>query len=332
MKYDQKILIIRFSSIGDIVLATSPLKTIRTAYPEAQITFLTLDVFSSLLEFHPDIDALMTLSKKASLSELYSFRSYLKNKNYNLIFDLHSSLRSKILCLNTSAELFRVKKPRLSRFLLFRFHLDTFSKDFSTLKMYHESLTLIWNTHKQIPKTHLRLIENETNSMKVKLKDTGISNQFIVIIPGAAWKQKQWKLEKYIELIDKVKKDIILLGSNSDKICFDIKKRSKKVHNFAGKTTLREALCILSVADYVLGSDTGLTHAAESLGKPVTMILGPTSRQTGAGVNLGTSTVVDEDLWCRPCSQNGKAKCYRKNQICMDSISPDEVLRTITEA
>ena len=331
MKYDQKILVIRFSSIGDIILATSPLKTIRAAYPEAQITFLTLDVFSPLLEFHPDIDALVTLSKKASFFELYSFRNYLERKNYSMIFDLHSSLRSKILCFNTTSTLFRVRKPRLSRFLLFRFHLDTFSKDFSTLKMYHESLTFVWNTQKHIPKTYLRVIDNEISSIKEKLKDSGVSDHFIVIIPGAAWRQKQWKLEKYLELIDKVKNDIVLLGTDSDNICFDIKKHSKKVHNFAGKTTLREALCILSVADYVIGSDTGLTHAAESLGRTVTMILGPTSRHTGAGVNLEMSTVVEKELWCRPCSQNGKTRCYRTNQICMDSITPSEVLQTIPE-
>ena len=331
MKYDQKILVIRFSSIGDIILATSPLKTIRTAYPDAQITFLTLDIFSPLLEFHPDIDALVTLSKKASFFELYSFRKYLKSKNYSIIFDLHSSLRSKILCLNTTSTLLRVRKPRLSRFLLFRFHLDTFSKDFSTLKMYHESLTFIRNTQKQIPKTYLRVIANEISLIKEKLKDSGVPKNFIVIIPGAAWKQKQWKLEKYLELIDKVKNDIVLLGTDSDNICFDIKKHSKKVHNFAGKTTLREAISILSVADYVVGSDTGLTHAAESLGRPVTMILGPTSRHTGAGVNLETSSVVEKELWCRPCSQNGKTRCYRTNQICMDSITPSEVLQTIPE-
>ena len=88
MKYDQKILVIRFSSIGDIILATSPLKTIRTAYPDAQITFLTLDVFSPLLEFHPDIDALVTLSKKASFFELYSFRKYLKTRHDTNLDDL----------------------------------------------------------------------------------------------------------------------------------------------------------------------------------------------------------------------------------------------------
>ena len=90
-------------------------------------------------------------------------------------------------------------------------------------------------------------------------------------------------------------------------------------------------MAILSLANYVIGSDTGLTHAAEALGKPVSMILGPTSRETGAGVNLKESINLEKDLWCRPCSQNGKALCYRTNQVCMDSISAKDVLQTIPQ-
>ena len=121
MKFDQKILIIRFSSIGDIILSTSPLRTIRVAYPNAQITFLTLDKFSPILEFHPDIDAILTIPKNLTINNLLHFRKYLKNKNYDIIFDLHNSLRSNILFFRKKSNLFRLKKPRLKRFLLFNF-------------------------------------------------------------------------------------------------------------------------------------------------------------------------------------------------------------------
>ena len=100
-------------------------------------------------------------------------------------------------------------------------------------------------------------------------------------------KQKQWGIKKYIKLIKKINTDIILLGTEQDSICFELKQSlNEKVHNFAGKTSLREALSIIAASKYIIGSDTGLTHAAEALGKPVTMILGPTSKETGAGVNL----------------------------------------------
>ena len=100
--------------------------------------------------------------------------------------------------------------------------------------------------------------------------------------------------------------------------------------NLAGKTSLREAMAILALAKNIIGSDTGLMHAAEALGKPVSMILGPTSVQTGAGVVLPQSVKIEKDLWCRPCSQNGSFPCYRKQQFCMDSIEPHNVIQSLT--
>ena len=329
MKYDQKILIIRFSSIGDIILSTSPLKTIRNAYPNSHITFLTLDIFSSLLEYHPDIDSLLTLSKKSTFLEIWSFTKYLKNKNYELIFDLHNSLRSNLITTLSKGKIFQLKKPRFKRFLLFTFHFNTFPEDFSTLKMYHESLTLIWNSSKQIPKTYLSISKYEIKSGKDFLRNYGVKSSFIAIIPGAAWKQKQWKVDNYVQLISQLETSVVLLGSEKDQICFDIEKKISSVINLAGKTTLRQALNILESAEKIIGSDTGLTHAAEALGKNVSMILGPTSRETGAGTNLEKSINIEKDIWCRPCSQNGKKKCYRKSQVCMDLITTEDVLNSL---
>lgn len=330
MKYDQKILIIRFSSIGDIILATSPLRTIRNAYPNAQITFLTLDLFAPLLEFHPCIDALLTVSKQSTFKKLMQFRKYLNSKNYNIVFDLHNSIRSRIISFTISPNIFRLKKPRIARFLLFNFFINIFNKDFSTLQMYHNCVSLNLTTMQKLPKTSIQLIKSEILLMKRFLKENFVKSEFIVIIPGAAWKQKQWKLDYYIQVIKKIKVDVILIGSKKDSICFELKSRlMDKVHNFAGKTSLREAFSILHLAKYVIGSDTGMTHAAEALGKPVTMILGPTSRETGAGTNLNESISVEKKIWCRPCSQNGSAECYRKKQYCIDLITPEDILSTI---
>ena len=82
----------------------------------------------------------------------------------------------------------------------------------------------------------------------------------------------------------------------------------------------------------VIGSDTGLVHAAEALGVDVTMIMGPTSTETGAGVSLPNSNNIEIDLWCRPCSQNGSVPCYREKQYCMESIEPNEVLKSLTSS
>ena len=329
MSFDQKILVIRFSSIGDIVLATSPLKTIRRAYPDAQITFLTLDTFAPLLEYHPDIDALVSISKRMSLIELWGFADHIRRKQYRHIFDLHNSIRSNLVTLRSSSPVYQLKKPRWNRFLLFYFHHNEFGSDFSTLKMYHEHLGSIWNENDVLPATLLKVSNYEQKMAQNMLLDKNIFDEFIAVVPGAAWTQKQWPAEKYIETLNQLDLPAVLLGEKKDTICFDIAKRSSSTVNLAGQTTIRQALAVLANSAYVIGSDTGLTHAAEALGKQVYMILGPTSPETGAGVNLPGSTNIETDVWCRPCSQNGKFACYRKTQECMDSIVPNDVIQSV---
>ncbi len=324
----KKILIIRFSSIGDIILATSPLRTIRRSYPKAQISFLTLDKFSPVLEFHNDIDLLLTISSKSSIKRLWDFRQYICRNRYDIIFDLHNSLRSRIMTMFTNSSLYQLKKPRLNRLLLFYFHNNQFESFFSTTKMYHESLGSIGSNviGKNLPKTKVRVTKNEIESAMKFLILKNVFDDYIVVIPGAAWKQKQWSPEKYAKLINQLDVPAILIGSSRDKICSKIKKLSGNSIDLSGQTNLRRAMAIIANAKYIIGSDTGLVHAAEALNKFVYMILGPTSKETGAGLQLSKSKIIEKDIWCRPCSQNGSFPCYRREQYCMNSIEVQDIL------
>jgi len=323
---DQKILIVRFSSIGDIVQSTSPLKTIRNAFPDSEITFLTLYDYAPLLEMHPDIDCLLSINRRQTLKEIWDMKNYLEKKNYQFIFDLHNSIRSNILTYRNSASIFRLKKPRLNRLTLFYFHVDIFSDWFSVLRMYHEHLGSIWKQDEVISPTSLKISEFEIDEAKKILISKGVYDDFIVVIPGAAWKQKQWSVKKYITTLNELNLPIVLIGSKKDRICKKIAMGVENAVNLAGDTDLRLALSIIANAERIIGSDTGLVHAAEALGKKVTMILGPTSRHTGAGTHLDNSSIVQKDIWCRPCSQNGKFPCYRKTQKCMELIQPNDVI------
>ncbi len=329
MKYDQKILIIRFSSIGDIVLSTSPLRTIRETYPKSEITFLTLDVYAPLLHFHPDLDVLITMKRKSSLYSLYMYSKFLRAKKYSIVFDLHNSLRSKIVTLSLRGKVKKIIKPRLSRFLLFYLFYNNFNNSFSVPRMYHFFIKNNLAEKMEFPKTFLKVSKNESKQSLSTIRSYGVEKPYFVIIPGAAWTQKCWDKNKYIKLINLLKRPVVLLGLKSDLICFEISKISQKVINLAGKTDLRKAMGIISNAHYVIGSDTGLTHIAEALGKNVSMILGPTSSETGADVILEKSKVIKKDLWCRPCSQNGKRGCYRTKQFCMDLITVNDVFDSI---
>ena len=325
---DQKILIIRFSSLGDIVLATSPLRTVRLSNPNAKITFLTLDTYAPLLEYHPDIDQLLAIEKGWSIKQLWDFSKHLASKDYDLIYDFHNSIRSNLVMFHSKCPIYQLKKPRLKRAALFYFHKNYFKKSFSTIRMYHDYLGDIWD-RETLPNTKLVVSMHENSNAKKLLGSFGVGDDYIVAVPGAAWSQKQWSAEKYAQLFDELKFPAVIIGSKSDTICFRVDELSKNTVNLAGETSIRDAMAIISNAKHVIGSDTGFIHAAEALEKNATMILGPTSRETGGGVYLPESKMIETDVWCRPCSQNGSFPCYRKQQYCIESIRVEDVLQSM---
>ena len=333
MKNKERVLVIRFSSIGDIVLTTSFLNSVKKSNDNVEIHYLTLDKFSSILELQPDIDRLIILNSNSTAKNLFKMNKYIQSSKYNRIYDLHGSIRSRIITFGLNKITTRVKKPRFLRFMLFQFHINMFPKNYSSIIMYHQCLQdyeLL-----EIPRTNLRLSNQEKLAAQSTLENLGIEEDFIVLVPGAAWPQKQWQVNKYNlsinNIIDETDKKIIMLGSKDDMICKRISKINAKVIDYSGMTNLREAMAIISISNTVFGSDTGLLHIAESLGKKVSMILGPTSKETGGGVSNTGSINIESDIWCRPCSQNGQSECFRSTQYCMDGIPTSKVIQSVAE-
>jgi lipopolysaccharide heptosyltransferase II len=329
----KKILIIRMSSIGDIVLSTSFLKSVKQKYPNAEIHFLIKKEFAELVKNHPLINNIISFDKKLGIRGLFSLGKLLRNNDYDVIFDIHSVFRTRVLSLFLRRNLFKqIRKPRFRRFMLFYTHQNYFERSFSHIKMYHTLL----DQDKTFPPTNLFIDRNEDEMTKVFLKENDIGKNYIAIVPGAAWSQKQWSIENYNKLmrklIDSFKSKIVILGSTNDIICDQIIKNDNII-NLKDKTSLRMAMGIVKHAQHTLGSDTGLLHISEAMGTPVTMILGPTSRETGARVTLHDSKVIEnKDLWCRPCSQNGSRPCYRKEQYCMSEIDSEKVFKNVSQA
>lgn len=317
------------SSIGDIILATSFLDSVKKKYPNSSIDFLIKKEFSPLLQNHPYINNVIELDKSEGLKGLINLGKYLKHQGYYKVFDIHNVFRSKILSFFFKRKIFfQIKKPRLKRFMLFNLKLNFFKKDFSHIRMYHSILEDIHS----FPRTSLYVSSDEKNRAKSFLKKEGVDQEFICIVPGAAWKQKQLPVDKYNELIDTLNKKfafkIVLLGSKNDTICDEIKKDINIV-NLKDKTSLRMAMSILTISEHTFGSDTGLLHASEALNTPVSMILGPTSMETGASINHPNSKIFEKNnLWCRPCSQNGKRPCIRKEQYCLTGININDIAGT----
>ena len=328
------ILVQRLSSIGDIVQATSPLSTLRNRFPESRIDFMTLSHFAPLLENHPLINRIVKINKTEPVSTLRSMGNKI-DVDYDLVVDLHNSLRTQIIrrrIVNTATLVY--KKPRWKRFKLIQLHINDFEDGFNQRRLYHDCLKPVMNGQIDIPDTTLSISENEKNKVVKLLKQNGVDIDYIVVIPGAAWETKVWSADGYktvfSTLLKETNKSIVIIGSGKDSICDKIEIDNPRVLNLKGKTDLRASLGIISNAKAALGSDTGLLHAAEALAIPAVMIMGPTAVETGGGTFLDRSvTIANANLWCRPCSQNGKTPCFRKEQYCMTSITPEKVINSL---
>ncbi len=334
--HPKRILVIKFSSIGDIVLTTSPLKSLKNIFPSVKIDFLTLNEYASILEGNKYIDRIIPFERNTGLRQLIRTGRWINNSTYDLVIDFHDSLRSKIIRFWIRKIPIRfLIKPRWKRFLLFRFRKNIFTTDFSQLKLLHQPI-MEWMNSEKYPLPELFVSKIEKKQAKTFLKEYGVKKPYITIIPGAAWSQKRWLIENYCELLSDLKNrekiDIVILGGITDIICEKIANCDPTFINLHGKTSLRLSMAIIAKSKYIIGADTGLVHAAEALGKRVVAILGPTSRETGAGVNRYDSVIIENnEVWCRPCSQTGKRKCFRDEQYCMTSITPEFVKSKIIE-
>ena len=328
------ILVQRLSSIGDIVQATSPLTTLRKCFPKARIDFMTLSQFTPLLENHPSINRIVKINPSEPVLTLRSIGQSL-DSDYDLIVDLHNSLRTQIMRKKVvHTETLVYKKPRWKRLQLIQLHINDFADGFNQRLLYHDCLKPIMNGQAEIPNTTLSVSANEQEYALNVLKQNGIENNYIVVIPGAAWSTKVWFADSYNSVFSTILEEtdlsIVILGTGKDVICDQIEIDNSRVKNLKGKSDLRASLGIISNAKAALGSDTGLMHAAEALVIPAVMIMGPTAVETGGGTYLDCSITLGKGgLWCRPCSQNGKTPCFRKEQYCMTSITPEKVVNSL---
>ena len=335
MKNPRAILVLRFSSIGDIVQLTSPLKSLRYRFPETRIDVITLDDYAELLLDHPDINRIIHIPREMKYQELKEMGKMLAAKGYDLIIDLHNVIRSQIIRRQFKyIKKIVYKKPRWKRFKLIELKKNHFPNVFSQRWLYHQCLDKILDNEYPVPKSKLVIQKNEQIEIKYFLKKEGLTGSYITLVPGAAWPQKTWLVNHYKELvnliINKLGLSIIIIGSANDRICSALaKNKSTQILDLHGKLDIRKSLAIISLGEMTIGSDTGMVHASEALGVPVAMIMGPTNVQTGGGISLDSSVVIEKDIWCRPCSQNGKRPCYRSHQYCMTEISTEDVHRAV---
>lgn len=326
----QKFLILRFSSIGDVTQCLSVPSSIHEVFPQSEIHWATRKDMSCLLENHPHLDRIWSYSKESGLKGLFKLALELRKENYTHIYDAHNNLRTRIIqlfLLGQNHFFIRRSLKRWKRFLLLRFHKNTFEMPFSGQRDLLEPLEP-WGISKKLPPTpQLFLTEFETQKAKELLGDK--FSKAIALAPSAAFQLKRWPKEYFKNLINMFPSNyFVLLGGPEDFFIEDIAQVAPtRCLNLCGKTNLKMSAAIVQQCSVLVANDTGLLHVAEQLGTSAIALMGPAP----FGFPSREKTVIlEKNLECRPCSKHGQGPCINKDyQSCMTQISVSEVAKNI---
>jgi len=335
-----KILIIRLSSIGDIIQCMSVITGLKNKFPQAEIHWVVRADMQSLVQIDPRIDKLWAFDRKEGFGGVFKLGNKLKNEQFDLIYDAHSNIRSNILklvlcpfglCnLFTRNKLVTRHKDRLKRLLLFKFGVNLLPNPFRALASFQTPLKK-WDvsefntpfTDWQFPR------ETEEKIEQLVLKQLPENQKWVTLVPSAAWALKRWPVKYWQELVI-LRPDLhfVVLGGPGDNFCEEIRSAApERVINLAGKTSLMESFCAVWHSPYVISGDTGFLHAGDLFQKPGQAIIGPTAFGYPSNPKM---KIMEVDLPCRPCTKDGSTKCkIKEDRKCLMDITPRLVARHI---
>ena len=333
-----KFLIIRFSSIGDVILTTPLIRCLRAAYPACQIDFLVKKEFSIVLSGNPHLSNIIVFDKKEGNEEISRIRNLVKANKYTHILDIQRNIRSVLISLGSGAAVTGFSKKLLARDLLIRFGTNLYKEIKPVYLRYFESVAALGVTYDG-GGTEVFPATSEAENVKETLKQNKFAtgNPILVVAPGAQWENKRWPAEGFAAAADtfclNTGASSVLIGGPGDvEICRQVQLLMKTPSlSLAGKLSLMGSASLLGQAAMVFTNDTGMLHMAQAMKSPVVAVYGPTTRELGFFPLPANSRVAETDISCRPCTQKGLHSCPKKHFRCMNDIKPEVVSALATE-
>ncbi|MBU0490142.1 MAG: glycosyltransferase family 9 protein [Bacteroidetes bacterium] len=312
----KKILVIRFSSIGDIILTTPVLRCLKQQYPEAEIHFLTKAKFSELLAHNPYITRIHAISE--SVREV---ADALRSESYDYVVDLHRNLRSsqtKRLLRKPSGT---IRKLNFRKWLLASFHVN-FMPDIHIVDRYFDAVRSLGVNNDNAGLDFLAG-QDSTPEWEEKVPDA-FRHDVIALVIGGTYFTKKIPEKLVLEIASLLKKRVVILGGPGEKDEGEriVSQLGNKAFNACGLLSIGASAEALRASTAVITGDTGLMHIASALKKPIVSVWGNTVPAFGmypylpGNEHLSFISEVD-GLKCRPCSKLGFEKCPKKHFRCM---------------
>lgn len=327
----KKILIIRLSSLGDILLSYPLIKILyeRENYPT--IHFLVKEKFSQAISSNPFIEKVIIL-KPDNQKEV---KSIIKKENYDIVIDLQNNFRShQLYPFNLKSRIYRFKKPTFKKFLLVNFKINLLKNNPSIA--FHYIKTIYPDSGLKNLPLYFNVDQKKESDLFKRLPDHFTENIVIGVCPGSKHFTKRYPVELFKVVLRKlIQKNyfIAIFGGSEDKeICQALEIDNNLVKNFQNENDLFETAALMKKCSVVITNDSGLMHLASLLKIPTVAIFGSTVKEFGFVPIFEESVVIEnKNLECRPCSHIGRSECPKKHFKCMLEISPDLIVQKVEE-
>jgi ADP-heptose:LPS heptosyltransferase len=321
-----KVLVIRFSSIGDIVLCSPVFRCLKKIPgKDVEVQLITKKAFVSFTQNYPGLDKVIPLEE-----DLNNLIQKLKTENYDFILDLHNNLRSLRVKTALGKPSRAFKKLNIQKWLLTNLKINKMPDIHIVDRLMEAARPLgILNDGKGLD---YYIPDNE----KVIIEDLGepFSDGYVGFVIGGTYATKRLPAEKIIDICIKLKKPVILLGGPEDQKTGDdiVNAVGENVINACGKYSLNQSASLVEQADAIISHDTGLMHIAAAFQKPIASVWGNTVPELGMYpyypadfLPSGHRIFEIKDLYCRPCSKIGYDKCPKKHFRCMNDLSTESI-------
>jgi ADP-heptose:LPS heptosyltransferase len=322
-----KFLIIRFSSIGDIVLTSPVVRMLKKQIPQSEIHFVTKAHFAQILAANPNIDKIHTLSR--NMSDLLS---ELKAENFDYIIDLHNNIRSSQIKLNLNARSFTFDKLNLKKWLLTNLKIN-YMPDIHIVDRYITTLDRFRIRNDQ---EGLDYYIPPGAEFDLATLPESFRNGYIAFVIGGTYFTKRLPMNKIIEICSQVNHPVILLGGKREYDTGNLVAGAVKgdILNLCGKPGIHESASLIRQASVVLTNDTGMMHIAAAFRKKILSFWGNTVASLGMYPYMPHPASIRLEvngLKCRPCSKLGYDKCPKGHFKCMNNIDTSLAIKWIKE-
>lgn len=308
-----KFLILRFSSIGDIVLTTPVVRCLKQQYPNAETHYFTKPAFAGILQPNPYINTVHVLDEP-----LWRKTLKLKQLGFDYVIDLHNNLRTRIIKTILDVPAFSFDKVNLEKWQLVKFGINILP----TVHVVDRYLNTLQNFGVTNDGAGLDFFMDTNTSFPESLNYLN-EKPFVAMAIGAQHATKRLPTEKLIALCNQISKPILLLGGKDDiETGKQITAQVPHAQSLCGELSLQQSALIVKLSQVLITHDTGLMHIATALQKPTISIWGNTVPAFGMYPYYGKNQVNHQifevtNLSCRPCSKIGHNSCPKTHFNCM---------------